>query len=202
MLGLIGTAAVIAVVGVVLVNMRETISVPLAPPPTQYLAIDEPPVVDPSPVDLKPSDPTTIPYDKVIFDPGPIIWDPAPTTPVGPTVEYGSSPTPGTGIGPSSTPAPPAIPATRPVLIAGEKPEYPGASMRARESGITTLSLCVSRQGRVTSASVSASSGFARLDQAALAWIKHERFKPGTENGQPADVCNHTLSYEWKLPAR
>jgi len=200
--GLIGTAVVIAAAGGLLVSMRETVSAPLAPPPTVFLAQDEPPIVEPSPVDLKPADPTiAIPLDTVVFEPIDITWD-TEAPPAGPPVDYGSSPTPGTGLGPSSTPAAPTIPATRPALIPGAKPDYPLPSIRARESGSTTLSLCISKSGRVTQASVAASSGSKTLDNAALAWIRHERFKPATQDGQPVDICNHALAYVWELPKR
>ncbi len=102
-----------------------------------------------------------------------------------------------------STPQPSAgIPSTFPSLRRASEPPYPSASIRADEEGVTTLQLCISTAGQVTSAKVISGSGYSRLDDAALNWIRKERFRPATVNGQPAATCNHTLSYEWKLQGR
>ena len=47
-----------------------------------------------------------------------------------------------------------------------------------------TLQMVISAQGTVTSATVLQSSGFADLDQAAVAWVQqHWRYKPAMQNG-------------------
>lgn len=81
----------------------------------------------------------------------------------------------------------------------GDLPEYPAASLRLEEEGLTRLELCVDANGRVTDAKVSASSGFARLDDAALKWVRRERFTPGTEDGTKAQMCGVPLAYEWRV---
>lgn len=86
-----------------------------------------------------------------------------------------------------------------PKLRAGDKPAYPAASLRANEQGTTQLEVCVSNQGRVTSVSVTSSSGSSRLDDAAAKWLRGERFAPGTVGGVAQSVCGHQVSYQWNL---
>ncbi len=96
-------------------------------------------------------------------------------------------------------PAPPGPPDTSPKLMAGAKPPYPISSIRALEQGTTTLSLCVSEVGRVTSAKLVSSSGHATLDNAALKWVDNARFKPAVNAGRPAAMCDYTIAYQWDL---
>jgi len=96
-------------------------------------------------------------------------------------------------------PLPPAPVRKAPKLMAGPKPDYPLISVRAQEQGTTELSVCVGANGRVNSANVASSSGHARLDDAALKWVRTSRFAPGTVDGIARDVCGHTVTYEWSL---
>ncbi len=86
-----------------------------------------------------------------------------------------------------------------PSLIVNNKPAYPPASIRGQEEGVTTLSVCVSDSGRAQSVQVTESSGFARLDDAALNWMRNARFKPATMDGRKRAVCGHVVAYEWNL---
>jgi TonB family protein len=101
-----------------------------------------------------------------------------------------------------AAPAPEPAPGqsrSAPRLIASDKPPYPTASQRAGEQGVTELDVCVASNGRVTSVSVTRSSGHTRLDEAAAKWIRSERFTPAKINGAARDVCGHTVVYEWNL---
>lgn len=103
--------------------------------------------------------------------------------------------------------APPPAPAARaPVVVPPRQdprrgitqPEYPPASRRAGEAGTVVLRIFVLENGRVREAQVAQSSGFPRLDEAAVreatrAW----RFIPGTQDGQPAGMW-----YEIKVTFR
>lgn len=97
------------------------------------------------------------------------------------------------------TPPAPPTPDTTPRLAADSKPVYPPASIRAQEEGLTRLSLCVSERGRVTDATLIRSSGYSRLDAAALKWVRIARFKPATRSGQPVAMCNYDIIYQWDL---
>ena len=96
-------------------------------------------------------------------------------------------------------PAPVAQSRSAPKLLASGKPDYPSASRRAGEQGTTQLDVCIGANGRVSSVSVSKSSGFNRLDEAAAKWIRGERFQPAKVNGAAQDVCGHKVFYQWSL---
>ena len=64
------------------------------------------------------------------------------------------------------------------------QPPYPASSTRAEEQGALLLDILVGADGHVRDAKVSRSSGFERLDQAALGEAKqHWRLRPATRNG-------------------
>jgi hypothetical protein len=44
------------------------------------------------------------------------------------------------------------------------------------------------------------SSGFARLDNAVLAWATRDRHTPGTVNGRPRLYCGLKMEQEFELP--
>ncbi len=64
-------------------------------------------------------------------------------------------------------------------------PGYPLLSRRMGETGIVALRVELDEQGHVSSASVATGSGFARLDEAALAAVKTWRCNPARRNGLP-----------------
>jgi protein TonB len=61
---------------------------------------------------------------------------------------------------------------------------YPAMSVRLGESGIVTVSVEVSATGQATGAKIIRSSGFSRLDQAALEVLSKAPFAPATKNGE------------------
>ena len=64
-------------------------------------------------------------------------------------------------------------------------PEYPEEARRDHQQGVVTLLVDVSPEGNVLKVSVQQSSGYRRLDDAALRVAKNWKFKPGTAGGQP-----------------
>lgn len=64
-------------------------------------------------------------------------------------------------------------------------PSYPALSVRLNEAGAVLLRVELSETGTVSTASVQSSSGFARLDNAALAAVHSWHCTPATRNGQP-----------------
>lgn len=69
------------------------------------------------------------------------------------------------------------------------QPEYPPSSRRAGEAGTVVLEVLVLETGRVGDARVKQSSGFPKLDEAALREVKRSwRLTPGTENGKPIQM--------------
>jgi protein TonB len=66
------------------------------------------------------------------------------------------------------------------------QPPYPMSSRRLGEAGAVALNILVGADGRVRDANVSQSSGYERLDQAAVSEAKqHWRLRPATRNGVP-----------------
>ena len=66
-----------------------------------------------------------------------------------------------------------------PVLV------YPRASRRAGEADRVVLRVLIDEHGLPRQALVNQSSGFARLDEAAIAAVLKARFRPYSDNGQP-----------------
>lgn len=152
-----------------------------------------PPRQQPKPQETK-ADLPTIPVaapQPIVESPAPpiapVVLSPAHTTPAPAAVE--APPTP-----PAAPPAPPKV--TGPAeggdmstrMISFTAPTYPLDSRRMREEGTVTLSLLLGVDGRVSEISVSGSSGFARLDKAALEAVRKWRWAPVMRNGEPVMV--------------
>lgn len=77
------------------------------------------------------------------------------------------------------------------------QPEYPPSSIRQGEVGTVTLLIYVLPNGRVADAKVSRSSGFTRLDAAAVREAKRSwRFVPATSDGTPvADWGTYAVTF-------
>lgn len=93
---------------------------------------------------------------------------------------------------PPAPPPPPPKPAG-PIQLSGDlsvacptrtPPAYPALSRRLGEEGKVVLRVELETDGRVDSARVSASSGFKRLDEAALAAVRSWRCNPPMRDGQ------------------
>jgi protein TonB len=68
---------------------------------------------------------------------------------------------------------------------------YPASSKRLGEEGVTTVKACVSPDGRTSgTAEISKSSGFAKLDEAAVKWASAARWTAATEDGKPVATCS------------
>lgn len=65
------------------------------------------------------------------------------------------------------------------------KPEYPARSIQRHESGQVNVQVVVDTSGRVHDARITSSSGFDRLDEAALKAARRSTFYPYMEHGRP-----------------
>lgn len=102
----------------------------------------------------------------------------------------------------TSTPPPPkpvavaAPPPSGPVtvgnlderMIDGNPPRYPMESRRKKEQGTVVLRLLIGTDGRVAQVSIAQSSGFERLDQAALQAARSWRWRPMMRDGEAVEV--------------
>jgi len=79
------------------------------------------------------------------------------------------------------------------------QPEYPPASRRAGEAGTVQLKCYVQETGKCSEVSVVRSSGFPRLDEAAVKEVQRNwKFVPGKEDGKPVAAW-HTFAVTFRL---
>ncbi len=74
-------------------------------------------------------------------------------------------------------------------------PVYPMLSRKRKEQGTVWMLLLVSKDGLVTQLKLKKTSGFDRLDHAALQAVKKWKFQPARKEGQPID-------YWYELPLK
>ncbi len=72
--------------------------------------------------------------------------------------------------------------------LSNPPPPYPPLSRRLGEQGQVTLRAFIDADGTASRVEVLNSSGFDRLDRAALAAAKDWRYLPGTRAGQPVGM--------------
>ncbi len=108
-------------------------------------------------------------------DPGPV-ENHAPA----PVVASASAPAPAS----NSTPAPSSPPRFDAAYLQNPAPAYPSMSKRLGEAGKVLLRVRVSENGQAESVEIKHSSGFPRLDQAALNAVEKWRFVPAKQGDQ------------------
>lgn len=165
---------------------------PPEPPPPPKAALVKPTV--PPPPQLAPA-----PVPVAIADPSP-----APAAPVGTTAPQPAPPPLLAPVAPAVVAeAPPAPPPKAKVELPVVDADYtqneelfrpPAASVRLGEFGVVVLKVTVGANGFVSNAEVSKSSGFARLDQAALQGARKVKFRPATRDGTPIE-----WTYLWPI---
>jgi protein TonB len=78
------------------------------------------------------------------------------------------------------------------------RPFYPPISKRLGETGTVLLSITIDISGDVTGASVVKSSGYSRLDRAALEWARRRHYYPATRGGRPIAITKK-IRYRFTL---
>lgn len=110
---------------------------------------------------------------------------------------------------PTASPAPtakvvePAEPQVTPPLYRGgyldnPKPRYPALSLELNESGTVRVRVQVSAEGRPLDVSLAQSSGYPRLDRAALEAVRQWRFVPA-RRGQEAIPFNFIVPVDFSI---
>ncbi|HEY4068858.1 MAG TPA: energy transducer TonB [Burkholderiaceae bacterium] len=152
----------------------------IAPPEPKALPAPPPPP-KPQPI---PKKPPPAPVIAAAPSPAPAAFVVPPPPPPEPVVE--TPPVPVVVQAPPAPPAPPPkiIPASAVQYLEPPAPDYPRLSRRSAESGRVVVRVYIDTAGQPHNVQVSASSGFARLDESALSAVQKARFKPYTENGQ------------------
>jgi protein TonB len=168
--------------------------------PVEFITPAVPPVIKPPPVLPKPppsirppvAAPTPTPTPPVAPAPAPMplaIADPTPSAnaPVGVT----HAPIAVAPVVVAPTPAAPApapkveLPSSDAEYLHNPKTEYPRISRQRNEQGKVVVSVFIGIDGMAQKAEIKVSSGFERLDQAALATAKSWRYVPGKRGGVP-----------------
>jgi protein TonB len=169
---------------------------PAAPAPTPAPA---PPAPSPAPAPSPVTSPITAPSPNAATA-TPAVQAAAPSTATPPAP---ARPAPSDTAQPTApaAPAKPTQPPTQASLIGNidTNNRYPTASMRLGESGRNVVRIWVGPDGKPQKAEIETSSGFARLDQAAIQLAMAQRFKPATVNGVPTQTSLE-LPLLWKLP--
>ncbi len=73
-------------------------------------------------------------------------------------------------------------------MVAGKPPRYPTESRRKHETGTVLLRLVLGLDGSVSDIAIAQSSGFDRLDKAALEAVRRWRWSPTLQAGQAVQV--------------
>jgi protein TonB len=167
------------------VNVKEEAPPPEEPPPPPPKDIEIPPYVPPPEVTIAqaPSAPTISTQSAVPQPEPPRVAPPAPA------------------------PAPPPAPAGPTTAAAFDKnsvaptpDDYPPASLRANEEGVSRLKVTVGLNGRIAACEVTQSSGFQRLDEAACKLVtRRGRAKPALMDGKPVEA-SQPLAIRWVIP--
>lgn len=164
------------------VNVEEQAPPPEEPPPPPPKDIEIPPFVPPPEVSIQQDAPTnTITTQSEVARPDP------------PRVAPPAPPAPPAAVAPPS----PATPKGRGNVFSDD--DFPDASRRAEEQGVTRVSYVVDPTGKVSSCTVTQSSGFPRLDDATCKIIMRRfRFNPATRDGQPVSETKNQ-PVRWRL---
>lgn len=162
----------------------------IAPPEPLPVAHVEPPKPKPVKKEVQPPQPKPIPT--------PIL--PKPTQPSERAVEVPAQPPapsepvqtpPVTALVQEPDPPPPPPVITQPnyeaSYLANPAPRYPAMSKRLNETGSVLLRVLVKADGKAADVKLKRSSGFSRLDDAALSAVRDWRFLPAKSNGKPID---------------
>jgi periplasmic protein TonB len=190
----------LAVIGLHALLIAALIAVKIVPPIIQnevrmQWVKEQPPEIVPPPPQLKPK-PAATPIVEVVVPPLVLPADDVRAPEEAIQVAVSEGPADQIEPGPvteSVIPAPRTREFTELDYRAVKSPNdfYPLASISLQEQGIAIVRLCVDGAGRLDGApTIQSSSGFRRLDQAAVKWAREAlRFTPATENGVGVRSC-------------
>ena len=82
------------------------------------------------------------------------------------------------------------MPSSNAGYLNNPRPAYPSISRRMGEEGKVMLRVYVNAQGLPEQIELQQSSGFERLDKAAMDAVRRWKFVPGTRNGVPEAMWN------------
>ena len=165
---------------------RPQIKPQMLPTPVKKTVVK--PVMQPAPQPLAIADPTPSPNAPVG------VITPQPTPALAPV----------TAAVAAAAPAPPAVtpavqlPSSEADYLQNPRPPYPPISRRLNEQGKTTVRVLISSDGLPQRSEIVKSSGFERLDQAAMATVMRWRYVPGKRGGV-AEAMWFNVPINWVL---
>jgi len=145
---------------------------PAPPPPPPPAPVRKKP---PPPAPLLAAPPAPTPEPEPFIVPAPPELPPPPEVPAPVMVEAPPAP----------PPPPKNIPSSAVQYLEPPQLEYPRISSRLGEAGRVMVRVYIDEAGLPHQVQVSTSSGYPRLDAAAVSAVRRARFKPYTENGRP-----------------
>ncbi|CAB3800418.1 hypothetical protein LMG28614_05167 [Paraburkholderia ultramafica] len=164
------------------------------PPPKPTPPVHTKPKVQPKPTPTPKPSPTPLP-EAAAPSPTPVAApDPTPPTPAAPAAPPAAA-APAIGRQTMEISAPKNV-AHLDCNIA--KPDYPSLSKRRGETGTASVRFVVGLSGKLENIELKKSSGFNRLDDAALAAVHASACKPYVENGQPVRAA-YTQPFDFNL---
>lgn len=144
--------------------------VPKPPVPVKQQVVKKAEVLPPPPLPLAIADPTPAPNA-----PTGVVTPPPPAPPVAAPV----------AAAPVAPPPPPKVelPSSDADYLQNPRPPYPPISKRLGEQGKVVVRVLIGVDGMAQRAEIRQSSGFDRLDQAALTTVQRWRYVPGKRGG-------------------
>lgn len=153
-----------------------------AMPPQHKPVIRRP--VPPPPAPVAPEPPQPVARGPVNPQPAPANTAPAPTAATSAPATTASAAT-ATAAAPAPAPRT-VLPSSSAAYLNNTPPPYPTLARRLGESGTVVVRVLIGTNGRAEKAQIEKSSGYERLDQAALETARDRwRYVPGTRNGVP-----------------
>ena len=190
--GLLRRAIEVVVPIEVMVDVIELAQPEAAQPPAP---VPTPPSTKPTPKPLA-SPPPTLQQPRV--EPSPVLAEtPSERAPVAetspppsPSPVVAASPATQNSVEQAAPPAPPAppkieLPSSKADYLNNPQPPYPGLSKRLGEQGLVVVRALIETNGTASKVELKTSSGFDRLDTAALQAVQKWRYVPGKRNGEP-----------------
>ncbi|MBR8049133.1 energy transducer TonB [Burkholderia multivorans] len=155
----------------------ESIPQPTPPKPVPHVK----PKVEPKPVPkvAKPAPQPVAPSPEPSPTPAPAAAEPSPAAPAAPAPA--PAPAPGPARETMQVSAPKNVPTLQCSFV---KPDYPAMSRRRGETGTAYVHFVVGVTGKIESIELQKSSGYPRLDEAALDAMRATTCRPYIENGQ------------------
>ncbi|MBX3586993.1 MAG: energy transducer TonB [Ramlibacter sp.] len=176
--GLLRRAVEVIVPAEIIAEFIEPPAPKVEPPPP----VPKPPVPVKQPVIKKAEPLPPPPMPVAIADP-----TPAPSAPTGVVAPQPPAPPIAAPVAtaPVAPPPPPKVelPSSDADYLQNPKPAYPAISKRLGEQGKVVIRVLIGTDGTAQKAEIRQSSGYDRLDQAALTTVQRWRYLPGKRNG-------------------